>query len=657
MKSQDAAGARAALTEFLGRWSDDSDAWVQVARLDLQSRHYDTAEQAVLRALDSDAASLPALTVVFQLYRLRMQSTDALAHLEQLEAAGVSTAQRARLAEAAGQLPQAATLYREACEASRDDADAQFAYGQFLQKTGDLDLLRDGFLQGLLRVSQSPKLGAIEAQLRTLAAICQPEDVQFTPTLNSLVFKSVARIGAEVRARTPRRVAAFGERRIAIVIGSLGPGGAERQCATLSAALAERKGELGIASVRLFAFNLHQRPRDAFYLPRVKAAGVEVVEYFDRQTVLPSDTFAGLGAGGAEIGQLISLMQPSSRAQRYLQLMTHLRSYDPDVVYGWLDESIVQSGLSQAVLPHARMVGRWGSMPPGMNRDVTPQRRSEAEQVRSAYQSIRTHFPASTLLANSSETAATYARWLAWPEGSVGTINNGFDFSKMQPLPNARERIRRDLGIPADARVFGSVIRMSEEKRPFLWLDIASRISQRAKRPCHFILVGDGPLLDPVQAAAAQMSDVTVHVVGRKTDVPDWYRAMDAFLLTSSVEGMSNSLLEAQFFGLPVVCFNVGGLAEGVVDGKTGFLVTEGDVERYIGHATAIADDPDYADSLGQAGAQFVTTTFGLDSLVQNSMAAFGFAETPTAAVSTGLMTQDAPDTAQLINNALKRSA
>src|SRR3712207_5432394 len=164
--------------------------------------------------------------------------------------------------------------------------------------------------------------------------------------------------------------------------------------------------------------------------------------------------------------------------------------------------------------------------------------------------------------------------------------------------------------------VFGSVFRFTEEKRPFLLIDMAAEISSRAARPPHFVIVGDGPLLEPVRVYVEQSGLRNVALVGRKSDVHDWYSAMDAFLLTSSVEGMSNAVIEAQYSKLPIICFDVGGLAEAVPHGSTGFLIPDGAREEFVDAALRFAEAPDLARQMGQQAHDFVTGRFTLDRLV-----------------------------------------
>ncbi len=74
------------------------------------------------------------------------------------------------------------------------------------------------------------------------------------------------------------------------------------------------------------------------------------------------------------------------------------------------------------------------------------------------------------------------------------------------------------------------------------------------------------------------VSGAAVPFVDRRADLALAYRAGDVCLFPSRAENYPLTVLEAQACGTPVVAFNVGGVAEQVVDGVTGRLVDDGAV-------------------------------------------------------------------------------
>lgn len=100
-----------------------------------------------------------------------------------------------------------------------------------------------------------------------------------------------------------------------------------------------------------------------------------------------------------------------------------------------------------------------------------------------------------------------------------------------------------------------------------------------------------------------------VHFEGQvsETELRDWYRRCDLFLLTpvqvkGTFEGFGLVYLEAGACGKPVVGSRSGGVPDAVIDGQTGLLVPEGDVEATADAIVRLLSDSDLSSRLGRAG-------------------------------------------------------
>ncbi|MCU0924237.1 MAG: glycosyltransferase, partial [Burkholderiaceae bacterium] len=82
-------------------------------------------------------------------------------------------------------------------------------------------------------------------------------------------------------------------------------------------------------------------------------------------------------------------------------------------------------------------------------------------------------------------------------------------------------------------------------------------------------------------------------------------------------EGISNTILEAMAAGLPVVATDVGGNAELVENGMTGYIVPPRDAEAMAACLVAMANDPANAVALGRAGRVRVERHFSLPAMVR----------------------------------------
>ncbi len=126
-------------------------------------------------------------------------------------------------------------------------------------------------------------------------------------------------------------------------------------------------------------------------------------------------------------------------------------------------------------------------------------------------------------------------------------------------------------------------------------------------------LLGDGPQRGRIEA---QIDDLgltdSVELAGEVADVGPYLEQADVFVLSSSSEGMPISVLEAMAAGLPVVASAVGGLAEVVVEGETGYLVPPGDAGALAARLAELAGDPGSAARLGNAGYRRAEECFSL---------------------------------------------
>lgn len=196
-------------------------------------------------------------------------------------------------------------------------------------------------------------------------------------------------------------------------------------------------------------------------------------------------------------------------------------------------------------------------------------------------------------------------------------IPNGVDTHRYAPAsPQQRGDARRMLGLPADAIVFGCVARMTPVKRHVDLLDAFARV-RHAVPQAHLLLVGDGPDLPVVQARieALKLHDA-VSLLSFRDDVADLLPAMDALVLCSSSEGMSNAILEAMACGLPVVATAVGGNLHLVQHEHSGLLVPPMDPATLAASLEWLAHSPQARRRMGQAARQRIESEFSLDGMV-----------------------------------------
>ena len=139
-------------------------------------------------------------------------------------------------------------------------------------------------------------------------------------------------------------------------------------------------------------------------------------------------------------------------------------------------------------------------------------------------------------------------------KGRVRVMTNAIDAEVFSYDPAARERLRRELKIPADAKVVGHVGRLTYQKNQEFLFRLTAELERRGIR-AFLLLVGGGEMEGELREKVRAMGlEAQVIFAGVREDVAKTYSAMDLFYLPSYYEGFGLVALEAQASGLPCIC-------------------------------------------------------------------------------------------------------
>lgn len=98
------------------------------------------------------------------------------------------------------------------------------------------------------------------------------------------------------------------------------------------------------------------------------------------------------------------------------------------------------------------------------------------------------------------------------------------------------------------------------------------------------------------------------------------YPLAKAFLLPSILEIFGMVLLEAMYFGAPVVSSRNGGSLTLMADGKCGQIVEEFDAEKWCDAISKYLDDPQYAKNVANAAMKKVKEEYTWDAITQKML-------------------------------------
>jgi glycosyltransferase involved in cell wall biosynthesis len=152
----------------------------------------------------------------------------------------------------------------------------------------------------------------------------------------------------------------------------------------------------------------------------------------------------------------------------------------------------------------------------------------------------------------------------------------GAGFARLE----ARESVRAELGIPAEARLVVSVGRLHRQKG-FDVLIAAVPFVIRECADVWFVLVGEGPERAALEKQARELGVLDrVRMPGYRTDVPRFLLAGDLFAFPSRFEGLPFALLEAMAHGVPTVAADATSTPEIIADRSHGLLFPSGDHQK-----------------------------------------------------------------------------
>ena len=181
----------------------------------------------------------------------------------------------------------------------------------------------------------------------------------------------------------------------------------------------------------------------------------------------------------------------------------------------------------------------------------------------------------------------------------------------------------RSLGIPEGVPVVGNVAQLVDHKDHASLLRAAALVL-KAKPDCRFLICGDGPLRQDLAALATSLgvSD-RVTFAGFRGDLDALIPCFDIFCLSSHLEGLGTSVLDAMCFSRPVVATRAGGIPDAVVDGETGRLTEPRD---HAGLARALLETLDSSSTrerYGASGRARFEKEFTSAAMVKATLAAY----------------------------------
>jgi len=285
-----------------------------------------------------------------------------------------------------------------------------------------------------------------------------------------------------------------------------------------------------------------------------------------------------------------------------LRLVSLIRESRPDIVHGYLFGPNLLAALA----------GRACGVPVVC---VAKRNVDAFETPRQIAMQRLAHRLATHVTAVSEEVAWTSVA-LGVPRDRVTVIENGVDVTRF----DGQTRELPGLGLPprvAGERLLGAVGCLAPRK-DFATLLAAMALLRDSGVRAQLVVAGDGPERAALEAQRAQLGlESHVHLLGERSDVDQLLPAFDVFTLSSREEGIPNALLEAMAAARPCVVTRVGGNAEVLADGRTGWLVPPQDPGALADALQVALTDHAEAERRGAAARAAMIADRSIDAMVR----------------------------------------
>ncbi len=211
----------------------------------------------------------------------------------------------------------------------------------------------------------------------------------------------------------------------------------------------------------------------------------------------------------------------------------------------------------------------------------------------------------------------------------IETVYIGVDEKVYDPELFNKEEILKEKNIKTNGKyVISYICRITEQKRPFLLLEIIENLTKH-RDDVIFVIAGDGPLLDKMkkEAKKKKISDY-VQFLGNVKDTENIYAISDLTINCSIKEGLALTAYESLSMGVPVISCDVGGQKE-LINEDVGVIVpclqreedifdynyTEEEIMPYIKGINHIIDN---LDSYKKKARKRILDGFTIDNMIEN---------------------------------------
>ncbi len=203
----------------------------------------------------------------------------------------------------------------------------------------------------------------------------------------------------------------------------------------------------------------------------------------------------------------------------------------------------------------------------------------------------------------------------------IVTVHEGVDLAHVADAPPVS--LHETFALPAGAPVVLNVAALVPHKGQRHLIDAFADVV-RVLPEARLVILGQGELHDSLADQVHRLGlDGHVVMPGFRTDVLSLLKSADLFVMSSVMEGLGTSLLDAMACARPIVATHTGGIPEVVVHEETGLLVPPRDSDTLADAIITLLKDRDLALRYATAGYERVHRRFSVEHMVTETVTVY----------------------------------
>ena len=198
------------------------------------------------------------------------------------------------------------------------------------------------------------------------------------------------------------------------------------------------------------------------------------------------------------------------------------------------------------------------------------------------------------------------------PLSKFSTIYSGFDVKAFLSCSELRSENRKKFGFSDDDIVVGKIARLFDHKGHHDVISALNKLAHKSSK-VKILFVGDGTLRTELESRVTRLGLAERCVfVGllRPDEIPGALSAVDILVHASLREGLARAISQAIAAAKPIVAYDLDGTPEVVIDGKTGFLIPAGDIEKLGERILQLSMNSALRSSMGSEGRRLFASQF-----------------------------------------------